>query len=400
MNDRERALAVLRYEKCDRLPVVHFGFWGETLQKWAEEGHLTADEAKNWGDGNPTDAVISRKLGFDFNWYSTFSPAAGLWPAFERKVIREFPDGMRHERDGDGVIVVVKPGAHSIPAEIEHTLKDRASWEEHYKQRLQWTPERITQAQVRVNDRMVRFSEGGLDFLRSQPRDYAYGLHCGSLYGNIRNMLGMEGACYLMMDDEPLFDEIIATVGEVCFQNVKYALASGAKFDFGHFWEDICFKNGPLITPSVFAEKVGPQYKRITDLLKQHGIDIVSLDCDGLIDALIPTWFENGVNTMFPIEVGTWDANIRPWRAKYGRNLRGMGGMNKTVFAHDRAAIDAEVARLKPLVELGGLHSLSRPPHRAGCQMGPGAILLSAHAGSFPVARRATTYSPIPADKV
>ena len=37
----------------------------------------------------------------------------------------------------------------------------------------------------------------------------------------------------------------------------------------------------------------------------------------------------NGVNTMFPIEVGTWHSSIGPWRARYGRELRGVGGMNK-----------------------------------------------------------------------
>jgi uroporphyrinogen decarboxylase len=81
-----------------------------------------------------------------------------------------------------------------------------------------------------------------------------------------------------------------------------------------------------------------------------------------MIDALIPTWFANGVNTMFPIEVGTWDASIRPWREKYGKELRGVGGMNKTVFARDRAAIDAEIERLKPLVGLGGY--IPCPDHR------------------------------------
>ena len=55
---------------------------------------------------------------------------------------------------------------------------------------------------------------------------------------------------------------------------------------------------------------------------------------------------ENGVNTMFPIEVGTWNGAITPWREKYGRELRGVGGMNKNVFARDRAAIDAEIERL------------------------------------------------------
>lgn len=362
MTNRERAMAVLNYGKYDRLPVVHFGFWRETLEKWAAEGHILPEEAKSWGDGNPTDAVISQKLGFDFNWYSTFSPGCGVRPAFKHQILKEFPDGTRHELNGNGVVVVTKPDAGSIPAEIEHTLKDRASWEEHYKHRLQWSPDRVTGSRVRVNDKMIRFDQGGLDFLKANVRDYTYGLHCGSLYGDIRNILGVEGSCYLQVDDEPLFDEIIQTVGDLCYQNVKFTLESGAKFDFAHFWEDICFKNGPLIAPAVFEEKVGPQYKRITDLLRQYGITIVSLDCDGLIDSLIPTWLSNGVNTMFPIEVGTWDANIKPWREKFGRELRGVGGMNKTVFAHDRAAVKAEVEKLKTLVELGGY--IPCPDHR------------------------------------
>jgi uroporphyrinogen decarboxylase len=112
----------------------------------------------------------------------------------------------------------------------------------------------------------------------------------------------------------------------------------------------------------VFGEKVGPHYKRITDLLGDYGIDIVSVDSDGKIDKLVPVWLENGVNTMFPIEVGVWNASIQPWREEYGRELRGVGGMNKNVFAQDYAAIDAEIERLKPLVDLGGY--IPCPDHR------------------------------------
>ena len=114
--------------------------------------------------------------------------------------------------------------------------------------------------------------------------------------------------------------------------------------------------------PSVFKEYVGPHYKKITSLLNQYGIDIVSVDCDGWIDHLIPTWLENGVNTMVPIEVGTWNASIAPWREKYGRQIRGVGGMNKTLFARDYKAIDAEVERLRGLIELGGY--IPCPDHR------------------------------------
>jgi uroporphyrinogen decarboxylase len=53
---------------------------------------------------------------------------------------------------------------------------------------------------------------------------------------------------------------------------------------------------------------------------------------------------------------------MAPWREKYGRTLRGVGGMNKNVFSRDRKAVDAEVERLKPLVALGGY--IPCPDHR------------------------------------
>ena len=128
---------------------------------------------------------------------------------------------------------------------------------------------------------------------------------------------------------------MINTAADLSYNCVKTALEQceklAVKFDYAHFWEDICFKNGPLVSPTLFEEHLGRHYQKITDLLKNHG-----------------------VNTMFPIEVGTWNANISPWRKKYGKQLRGGGGMDKRVFAYDYAAIDAEIERLRPLIELGG----------------------------------------------
>ena len=64
MNNRERAMAILNYRDYDRMPVVHFGYWQETLAKWAQEGHLTQEQACYWGDGNSIDAQIGEKLGY------------------------------------------------------------------------------------------------------------------------------------------------------------------------------------------------------------------------------------------------------------------------------------------------------------------------------------------------
>ncbi len=363
MTNRQRALAVLRYQPYDRLPLVHFGFWAnDTLEQWAAEGHLSKSEIKGWRDGNAVDTAVAGKLGFDFNWNTLFSPAHWMQPGFESKVVETFPDGTQHVLNSNGVIIMRRPDAGSIPAEVDHKLKDRASWEKDFKWRFQFSEERVTKAMVNTGTEFLPFDQGGLAFLQTHERDFLYGLKCGSLYGNIRNVLGLTGSCYLQSDDEELFDEILETVADLCYRTTEFTLKAGARFDFAHYWEDICFRNGPLISPPVFEEKVGPHYKRLTKLLNGYGIDIISLDSDGKIDSLIPTWLENGVNTMFPIEVGTWDASIGPWREKYGRALLGVGGMNKNVFAQDRAAVNAEVERLKPLVDLGGY--LPCPDHR------------------------------------
>ena len=41
-------------------------------------------------------------------------------------------------------------------------------------------------------------------------------------------------------------------------------------------------------------------------------------------------------------------------RRRYGRNLRIWGGVDKRALARGPAAIDAELARLKPLIDEGG----------------------------------------------
>ncbi len=352
MNDRERVKAILNYAPYDRMPIVHFGFWKETLEKWQQEGHLTAEQIAGVDDGNPPECAIASQLGFDFNWYSTFQSRAGfglLFPPFERKVLEELPNGMLKLINEDGAIVLEKPGVRSIPPEVGHLLTDRKSWREHYLPRLQFSDDRID------FDALRKLATG-------PRREEPLGVYCTSLFGHIRSWMGLEGISYLLADDEPLYDEIIDTVGELAYRTTERILSVYADFDFAHFWEDICFKSGPLVKPAVFAAKVGPHYRRITKLVNSYGIHIVSLDCDGRIDALLPTWLENGVNTMFPIEVGTWDASIRPWREKYGRELRGVGGMRKHVFAEDYAAADAEIERLKGLVDLGGF--IPCPDHR------------------------------------
>jgi uroporphyrinogen decarboxylase len=354
MDNRTRTLAVLNYEPYDRLPVVHFGYWADTLSKWAAEGHITQEQAQGQAFGNVFDVQLNKLLGWDFCWTCAFMWNNKLEPALERRTMEERPDGSRLVMNEDGLFFLEKTGVTSLPGEVDHLLKGRKEWERIFKPRLHFGPHRIHHAQVKVNGQELQFDQGGRELLLRKDGPHPFGLYCGGLIGVFRDWLGLVNMSYLLADDEALFDEIAETVSELIYQGIKYVLEAGVRFDIAHFWEDICYRSGPMINPRMFAAKFGPKYRRITDLLNLHGVKLVCMDCDGKIDALLPIWLENGVNIMFPIEIGTWQASIRPWREQYGRAIRGVGGVNKFAFEGDRADIDAEIERLRPLVDLGG----------------------------------------------
>ncbi len=351
MNTRERVHAIMNYEPFDQMPVVSFGYWTETLQKWKEEGHIKEqtdfdDSMSDWEYDQ-----INRDLGFDFNWNSLYGIRRGLLePPFPRAVLKTYPDGKQEVLNEEGNRILLKSGTASIPKEIGHTLVDRESFRTQYLPRMSYGTE--------VLDRSLysRLKE------ENNTREYPLGLYCDSLFGRMRNWLGLENCIYLWYDDPDFFTEMVDTIGGLIYRQTKNILELGVAFDYAHFWEDICGNNGPLLPPEALADIAGPHYKKITDLLHEYDITTISLDCDGKIDALIPIWLQNGVNTMFPIEIGSWNANMADWRKTYGRELKGVGGVDKKIFAQDYQAIDREIERIKPFIELGGY--IPCPDHR------------------------------------
>ncbi|MBO5355446.1 MAG: hypothetical protein J6B09_05195, partial [Clostridia bacterium] len=269
---------------------------------------------------------------------------------FEHKVIEELPDGTQRVQSRLGVIERIKPGIVSIPSEDDYLLKDREAFETLFRPKMQFTPNRVNLEYYKT-------------FNETRPKDRPIGLCLGSVLGQIRDITTVAGMSFLLYDeDEELFADIVDTYAEMQYQCVKAVLETGAKFDFAHYWEDICFKNGPLISPERFDELCAKHYKKRNDLCHEYGIDIISLDCDGVTEKLLPTWFENGVNTMFPIEVGVWGDQFAPAREKYGKGMLGVGAMDKTAFRKDQAAVDAELDRMQKLASLGGF--IPCPDHR------------------------------------
>ncbi len=343
---------ILHYKDVDRMPAVHFGYWPELLQEWVDQGKLPPEAIRGWYDGGPKDQELDKILGWDFNWYHCFGSANGLMPGFVPRVLEVFPDGTRREMDSNGLIQRIHPGVVSIPEEDDYTLKDREAFETLYRPKMQFKPERVNLEYYKsFNENVYSKDETPL------------GIHLGSVLGEIRSICSVVGMSYLMYDDdEDLFADIVDTYADMQYQCAEAILSTGAKFDFAHYWEDICFNSGSLVNPEIFDELCAKHYKRRNDLCHKYGIDIISLDCDGVTRQLLPTWFENGVNTMFPIEIGTWGDQCGPAREKFGPEMRGVGGMDKTALRKDKAAVDRELERITRLASLGGF--IPCPDHR------------------------------------
>jgi len=336
MNNRERFNATMHYQHRDRSPILDFNFWDETLVVWHDQG------LPQYVDRSNSDEFFGMDPGLDQATCIT-DVNVGLSPPFEEKVLEDRGDHEVFQQE-DGVRVLRKKFMSSIPQPLSHLLVDRDSWGKHYKPRLDPThPGRYPED---WDQRAQTWSDPN--------RDYVAALWGGSLYGWLRNWMGVENLSYVVYDDPAWFEEMVTTVADCIIGTLSRVLETGGQFDACAMWEDMCYNAGPLLSPKHFQQFLVPHYRRITDLLHKYGVDVIWVDCDGKIDLLIPLWLDAGLNCMFPIEVGTWGADPVQYRKQYGQQLLMMGGFDKHILARSRHEIEQEIYRLAPLVEEGG----------------------------------------------
>ncbi len=329
MTVRERFRKVFHYESVDSVPNLEFGYWKETIYRWHREGlpvHITT--------------IKEVEIYLGISHWGKAPINLGLLPPFEEKILEE-DERHRIIINQEGIkCEIKKDGTASIPHYLEFPLKERKDWEE-FKKRL--NPEDFSRY------------PSDWDILKEdwEIRDYPLGIPCGSLYGYLRNWMGFERISYTLYDDRAWIEEMVEYLANFYMKVLKKALEE-VEFDYALFWEDIAFKTGPIISPSLFEEILLPRYRKITSFLQEKGgIDVVIVDCDGNINDLVPLWLEGGVNVMFPLEVQAGSDPVR-LREKFGKKVLLMGGVDKMALIQGKSAIKRELQRLKPVVEEGG----------------------------------------------
>ncbi len=333
VNARERLLETFRFGNPDRpFRWECVAYWGEAIERWKGEGLV----------GHPDQYFEMDKQVSFLGFHSETNVQAGFTgtpyvPPLEAKVLSE-DEKTRVVRDSNGIVRRELKTSVSMPQWLEYPVKNREDFEA-LKERLD-------------PDDPRRYPEGWEKAgAKYTDRDYPISMPVCGFFGHLRNLVGPTRVSYFMYREPALIRHILkhwSYFDATVIGRVKDQI----DLDCVLFWEDMCYRNGPLISPRLFEKFLLPCYRRVSSRARRLGIDTVCVDTDGNVEALLPLFVQGGVNAMVPFEVQAGN-DILEIRRRYPR-LVIYGGLNKLALTRDRARIDAELTKVGPMLEAGG----------------------------------------------
>jgi uroporphyrinogen decarboxylase len=316
----------------DRVPYwLFWSPWGTAWRRWQAEA--MPPEFRDYGD-------VRRHFGADAP-PASLPVNCGPCPRIERKVLEE-TDRFIVSTDAWGIKRRDLKDRTSMSEFLEFPVKSRADWERFRAERLRPDDPRRLDGDWR--QKAAQWTARGTPIQLGSYPDVG-------IYGTLRWLLGDEDCLRAFYDAPDLVHDIMDHMTDVYLAVFAKVAAAGVRVDVIHIWEDMCGRQGPLISPAHFDVFMAPCYRRLRAFAGAHGIPLISVDTDGRPDLIIPPMMRAGVNYMFPFEVAAGcDVN------DLGRRFPGlamMGGIDKRALAAGRAAIDGELERIRPAVERG-----------------------------------------------
>lgn len=347
MNDRERFLAVARFEEPDYIPI--FGFPGAPGMSWGcmrkthdrlvatgmpahvgglyESGqcHDAGSWQRYWGTTGP--------IGLDF------SPA---WGAEGIATTTRKEDGFVVIEGEDGSVtreVEENDITYSMPEYRVYPVRDRASWEFHKAR----TAPRQFMSREDLERNCARFD--------GRTRPLVIG--AGATFGRVRSLMGTEAASLALYDTPELVRDMIDTVRDYNRRFV-FPLIERLRPEVVSCWEDIGFKTSMLISPDAFREFCAPLYREVADCARACGVSVLTVDSDGCAMQLVPLLVECGFNSLYPFEVHGGN-DLFALRRQFPELVM-FGWLEKeTVNEGNERLIEPEIMRkVPPLLAQGG----------------------------------------------
>ena len=359
MNAKDMLDAIFQFRTDTPIPAWEFGYWCDTLHRWYGEGlpKIHPPERGNAGGAQFLSAdVCAYNSSFSGEVINDVSAFFGLTerihavpinsamvPAFDQLVLSEDAENITYRR-GDGKTVKARRDGSSMPMFMEYPVRPESARRDFEAFAARFDADAPERYIAPIED-YIKFYEN-----RSFPLQLGGGNYCG-FYSVLRECLGVEETAYLLYDDPELVDEMLTFFTDF-YIRLFTGFAQHVQVDYFLIWEDMCFKNGPLISPSIFRSVFLPHYKRFIGEMKKHGVSRFMLDTDGNCELLIPDFLDAGVTAIYPFEVAA-GMDIEDIRAKFPE-LVIIGGIDKRALAAGPAEIDAVVRKAARMLEKGG----------------------------------------------
>ena len=328
MTESARFHACMAYRPVDHTPFWDWGAWPETIERWRSEG---CDP-----EGQVPAAMADGRQVFS-GWFFPHPP-------FEHAIVDEDAEHVTYVNHEGILMKEMKNNPYSsMPQFLKFPVTSREEFRAFWAARMR--PD--------LGQRIGSDWQAHLRARRARPQPLiVISDRWGGFFGPLRNLVGVEALCMLFHDDPAFVEEMMDANAEFIIAIMSQVLDVIDIDAFG-FWEDMAYNHGPLISPEMARRYMLPRYRRVADMLRRRGVPYIGLDSDGQIDPLIPVWMDAGLNFLYPFEVQS-GMDVLAVRATYGPGLRLWGGVDKRALARGPTAIEAELARLRPLIDAGG----------------------------------------------
>lgn len=325
---RDRFISYMLGRSVDRVPLMEMGVWPEALDRWHHEG------LPPWvTDLRHLENYLHIDLSFNNNWLPV---EQRVFPRFDVQTIGETENEWTI-RDEWGVILRQQKQFKTIPQYIRFPVESEADYE-------------AILPRLNGKDAARYPADFDEDLRGRQQRGEITGVNFHSFFGFPRGLMGLENYCMAFYDQPELVRRMIADRVQFAKDLLARLLRQRA-LDFVQVWEDMAFKTASLVSPQLVRKFMLPAYEELVDFLRQGGVSLIMVDCDGHVNDLLPIYRAVGIDGVHPCEVAAGADPVELRRLWPGCAL--MGGIDKRVVASGRAGVDAEMARVRPVLAEG-----------------------------------------------
>ncbi|MCL1857085.1 MAG: hypothetical protein FWF84_05555 [Kiritimatiellaeota bacterium] len=343
MTSRERYLAAVLFGKPDRVPLEPGHGRKSTLAAWHSQG--LSKEIGNYNEH------AYRLAGGALPW-----PGGGPWFWVNARMVPQFEAKVLEKKERSLVVQDWKGNVCEISDEYSVEYLDSItdfvtrrwikcpveSWEDWEGMKPRY--DAALSSRYPENPEALGASIAG--------RDYPCNLHFSGPFWQLREWCGFEGLCTMFYDNPKLVEAMLDFWGDFVDRLLERAFACFTP-DEVHLSEDMAYKSFSMISPEMTRKYLLPVWKRWGERIRAAGVPVYGMDSDGFIGELIPLWIEAGINVCDPIEVAAGN-DLVAFRREFGTAMAYRGGVDKRAMAKGGAVIEAEIDRLRPVIESGG----------------------------------------------